>query len=247
MTWLWLIAMLYAGGPATTTETRLLSDCSIAATVVAEISAGDPIAVRYSVGGGDEPCYAVSVNRGGQKVDAYLLGTTHPAVLSFLKEIREQPLSLPVAPTEKAGEKKQDSSTGAAGPSTFVGFRALDSRRRWIDLDQMNAPYAVLYFWRAGDRKFIEGSEALEQFYQQYAPKGFAVIGVGMGPGAIRGYQQAIEAIWPLIPDNGELASRFGVSGEGYYLLDRQRNVIATATRGSDVLAEFQRLGKLPR
>ncbi len=248
----YVVCFACATGYALAGTVPLLDDCSTSAAVLAQVDAAAPVKVRFSLGGSPETCYAVAATVEGKQLDGFFLGTAHPAVAEFAREIKAQALIVPVIPVARPVETAKTASESAPATSkatrSFSGFRAADSRGRIVDLDRIRSPYVVVYFWRAGDRKFIQESEAMEQFQQQYGPKGFYVVGVGEGPGAVRAYQQQVEAIWPLIPDNGALAEKFGVTATaGYYLLDQNRNVIATAGRGSDVLAQFQRLGKIPR
>jgi peroxiredoxin len=224
----------------------IFSDCS-KSSVVTSVSSSTEVHVRYQLGGAAENCYAISAQIGGGEVHGFLLGSAHPSIQAFERESHSSvmiPVVAPVVPDAKPAVPE-----AVSGPESFAGFAAVDSRGRRIELDKMRAPYVVLYFWSAGDRKQIEESEALEQFYDQYHKRGIELIGVGVGPGqgVIPAYRRSVDAMWPLIHDAGQLAAQYKVDLKmPYFVLDAQRNVIGTAKRATDVLPVFQRQGKLP-
>jgi hypothetical protein len=62
----------------------LLSECSDSAQVRRVVQSSDMVAVRHSLAGGEQTCYAVSITAAdGNLVEGFLLGARHPALIAF--------------------------------------------------------------------------------------------------------------------------------------------------------------------
>jgi peroxiredoxin len=228
--------------PAAGAGLALLASCSSEAETVATIQASDPLQIRYSMGGGSQVCYAVSVTVDGKAVQGYLLGAAHPVIAEFEREARTHVPEIPPAPapppaaTQAAA--KPDAEPAPQGPVSLAGFRAVDWKGNRVDLNAMHAPNVVVYFWSLSDRSVGRKVDAMENVYDTYRPRGVEVIGVVSGTNRTRFEQfaQQNEMTGPQILDSGQLASRYHVSPDKPFLvLDRQRNVIAAVSTTAEL------------
>jgi peroxiredoxin len=240
--------LLFIAGAATAAGDQtlpLLASCSEPDEIVAAIHSSDAAKVRYSLGGGAQTCYAVSVTVDGKAVEGWLLGETHPAVAAFERDARARIPQIAEAPKP---EPEADNSLMPPGsPTSFAGLRAVDVKGRRVDLEAMRAPYLIVYFWSTTDRHSIADAEALEYVYGHYHPKGVDVVGIASGPSAsrVRQVAQEQEYVWPQIFDSGEIANQYHVTpARPYFILDRQRSVVAALKSAGQIDLAMQRLRK---
>src|SRR5207245_109539 len=63
----------------------LRAGCEQAADLVAQLPAGTPVAIRYSISGAGGPCYKVTANLEGRTVEGYLPNTAIQDTAAFDK------------------------------------------------------------------------------------------------------------------------------------------------------------------
>jgi hypothetical protein len=227
----------------------ILSGCSDGADTIGTVRSDDPVKVRYSLGGGSQICYAVAAASAGKDVEGFMLGESHPSIAAFEREARshipEAPPPPQPAPVAKADKAEENTPAPPPGPTSFAGFKAMDVQGRQVDLDRIPAKYVVLYFSALGNKRAVRDSEGMEAVYGAYHPKGVGVIGVGVGltAAAVKAYAREVEATWPLIHDTGGISARYNVNpATPFYILDRERNVVAAVKRANDLPPLLDRL-----
>ena len=78
----------------------------------------------------------------------------------------------------------------------------------------------------------------MEGIYLTYSRKGVGLLGVvsGGGTAQVRRVLQEAEVIWPQILDSGAIGARYPQSRDTkYFILDRNRNVVAALKSPSEV------------
>ena len=240
------VSVLAAGAWANDTF-ALLTDCAASEPggVVATIHQSDAVRVRYSLGGNSQTCYAVSATVNGKTVEGYLMGDGHPDVAAFEREARARIPSIPPPPKPAPALAVKDKTPEPDGPRSFAGLSGTSPNGQRVSLDRMPDPTVVLYFWSAGSQKSIREADGMEGVFNGYRGKGVSLVGVVSGASAatVRRVLRDEEVIWPQIFDNGEIASRYPWSKESrYYILDRQRNVVAAVASSGEVQRELMKL-----
>ena len=226
-------------------ELWILDGCSSSAAKLARIRQSDPMQVRYSVAGDEQTCYAVTVALGNMPVRGYFLGSAHPSVAGFEREARSRVPAVSIPEKRKADTPVSSEPAKVSAPVRFSGLRAADVRGRRVDLDAMPAPVVVLYFWSTRDPKAIKDIEMLGYINEQYHRLGVELVGIASGPNAksVSRISQEHEATWSQILDAGEIVKKYSVALERpYYVLDRQRNAIASLSSAKELDAVLQRL-----
>jgi hypothetical protein len=240
----------------------LLKSCGQGSETVTTIRDSDSVQIRYGFSTDSGTCYAVTATVGGQTVDGYLLRAAsgresqHPAIAAFEQELRSHQTAIPVpaplpppapaatltsaapssgpatTPPATAAISKE-AAAQATEPVSFAGFRAVDVTGNRVDFSLSHTPTVVVYFWSASDGGGIKKTEAMENIYEQYHPRGVDVVGIA----SARSAQQLLqvchdkELVWPQIYDSGGIASRYHVDpAKPYLILDQNRRVIATAS-----------------
>jgi peroxiredoxin len=245
-----LAAIAPAGAGAPTNDAFvLLTDCSGSPSEPAEVAAAihgsDPVHVRYSLGGSTQTCYAVSSKVNGQTVEGFLLGNAHPDIAAFEREARSRIPSIPERPSpDPLAPDAKDHTLAPDLPKSFAGLSGTSPGGRRVSLDSIGAPTVVLYFWSASDTKSIREADGMEGVYNQYHSQGVGLVGVVSGNVAtVRRVLRDEEVLWPQILDNGDIAARYPASKETrYYILDRQRNVVAALKSAREVQLQLTRL-----
>jgi hypothetical protein len=214
----------------------LLPDCSDVPEQPADatmVQKSDTVHVRYSLGGNSQTCYAVSAVVNGKNIEGYLMGDAHPDVAAFEREARSHIPEIPAPsappPVAAVPETKEQVKVPEA-PKSFAGLSGTSPDGRRVSLDNISSPTVVLYFWSANNRNSIRATDGVEGIHTAYRRKGVALLGVVTGSSAasVRRVLSDEEVQVPQILDNGDIAKRYPVSSEAkYFILDRQRNVVA--------------------
>jgi len=143
------------------------------------------------------------------------------------------PSSGPATTPPATAAISKEAAAQATEPVSFAGFRAVDVTGNRVDFSLSHTPTVVVYFWSASDGGGIKKTEAMENIYEQYHPRGVDVVGIA----SARSAQQLLqvchdkELVWPQIYDSGGIASRYHVDpAKPYLILDQNRRVIATAS-----------------
>jgi len=242
------VSMIAVSVGAQTSDTiPLLRDCSNADAeeLVATVQKTDRVQVRYGLSGNTQTCYAVSTTVNGKSVEGYLLGAAHPDVAAFERNARSRVPEIP-APTEPArvGETPHKDLTPKA-PKSFAGLSGTSPDGRRISLSQLSAPTVVLYFWSANNKQSIREADGMDGVYELYRNKGVGLVGVVSGASVtqVRRVISDEEVIWPQILDHGDIAARYPASKETkYFILNRNRNVVAALNSPSEVQRELTKL-----
>ena len=231
----------------------LMTNCFDDGERVADVAASDPIRVRYaSAAGGSKSCYAVQVIKGGRSLNGFLVGAMLPAIDRFEKDIRKhvpelQPARPPTPPAASAVAGKQAPKPEPPGPTSMAGLRAIDIYGRTVDLNEIQARNVVVYFWSASDKQSVRTAEGMEYISTQYrSTKKLEVVGIAKASN-LEQLQRAVgeaEAVWPQVLDRGQIADRYHVNAaKPYVLLDRSRNVVATAASPKELEIELRKIG----
>lgn len=251
---IWLIVAIAAVGASAQGREGipLLADCSNPEDVVATVQATDHVQVRYGLGGNTQTCYAVSVTLNGKDVAGYLLGAAHPDVAAFEREARSHvpPIPDPPAPAPAAAaatETKQNDPAPQV-PKSFAELSGIspDGHHR-VSLGSFKQPMVVVYFWSANDKRSIREADAMDGVYEMYRGKSVGLVGVvsGASTAQVRKVINEGEVIWPQILDNGAIAARYPESKQTrYFILDRNRNVVAALKSSGEVQRELVKLRK---
>jgi len=259
-------ACAYAEGPI---AVPLLNSCEPGAGTIATVRGSDPVDVRWSFATDTGTCYAVAATVDGKSVNGYLTGGTptandpaHPAIASFLQEIRAHiseiplppsaevpaavPANQPVVSKEAAPRKDQEDIP----PLSFAGFRAVDIKGNRVDLISRTAPNIVVYFWSALDQRGIKQAEAMYNVYEEFHTRGVDVVGVASARNATQLRQICTdnEVEWPEILDSGGIAGRYRVDpAKPYLLLDQSRKVVAAVGSPRELEPILRQLTQLRR
>jgi hypothetical protein len=104
----------------------LFSDCSDSSEVKRVVQSSDTVMVRHSLEGGPQICYAVTVSaENGNKVDGFLLGPAHPAVIAFERKEQDYIAQVFTGPTDV---KKQSHPKPVAHAKPFKLWNPFSSR-----------------------------------------------------------------------------------------------------------------------
>jgi len=252
MAGMWLIVAIAAAGASAQVREGipLLADCSNPADVVATVPGTDHVQVRYGLGGDTQTCYAVSATVNGKQVAGYMLGAGHPDVAAFEREARSHIPAIPdpPAPPPAPAAAAEPKDPAPEAPTSFAALSGTspDGRHR-VSVGSLKQPTVVLYFWSAGDKRSIREADAMEGVYELYRGKGVGLVGVVSGASAaqVRKVLNDGEVIWPQILDNGAIAARYPESKQTrYFILDRNRNVVAALKSPTEVQRELVKLRK---
>ncbi len=241
LVFLWLVTAGAAAGDAL----PLLKDCSNPEEVLASVAETDRVQVHYGLGGNAQTCYAVTAAVNGKAVDGYMLGSSHPDVAAFEKDARSHvpviPVVLPAAAPATA-EAKAGKGPEPVSIKSFAGLTGMSPSGARVSLNNMKASTVVLYFWSANDKRSIHEAEGMEGVYMSFGKKGVGLVGVVSGGNAaqVRRVIKEQEVIWPQMVDTGAIAARFPETKQTrYYILDRERNVVAALKSASEVQREL--------
>jgi len=224
----------------------LLKDCSNPAEIVAAILNTDRVEVHSALAGDQGTCYAVSAMSKGNRIEGYMIGAAHPDVAAFEREARSRipaiPELPPPDPVPAPDVAVQSKSPAGEIPKSFAGLSGASPTGRRVSLDQLSAPTVVLYFWSTNDKKSIREADAMDAVWEMYHQKGVAVVGIvsGASVAQVRHVLNDGEVVWPQILDNGEVAMRHPeIKETKYFILDRNRNVVAALKTPEEVQREL--------
>ena len=246
------------GGDGAAVTTVLFEGCDTASPI-AEIPAGTPVRVRFSLAGESTPCWAVTATHNGRQVQGYVFDRQHPAIAAFERDTTGRvpaipPPPPPPPPAEKAPEVDEKGATkpGPAPalapepmPESFSGFRAVDIGGNRVDLGKLKAKTVILYFWSPESKRDVKDIDTVGYVNGQYGRNDLVVIGIATGSSAdtVRQACSQNEALWPQVLDRrGQIAQEYNVNPEKRYLvLDENRDVIAAVARPSELSQVLQK------
>src|SRR5277367_1107443 len=165
----WVHAQAQPGFP-------LLKSCGDTTAVVTTVQSSDPVQIRFSFATDSGTCYAVTATVDGNAVNGYLISgahwgsETHPAILTFEREMQTHapvipappppppapPATSPTATKMAPAPAEKEAPPEAPLPLSFAGFRAVDVQGNRVDLSTQRAPNVVVYFWSALNKRGIQ-------------------------------------------------------------------------------------------
>lgn len=226
--WLLIAASAASASP-------LYSDCARSVqTGVLPASAG--VKVTSSIAGEEGVCYKIAGDVNGVPVAGAIFDETHPAVIAHHAAVRRPFLPPPPPPAPEPAATAPPPAKAArfenvAGTDFHTGER--------FDLARLHCKAVLVHFWNsAADKSAQEDAEYLAYLKAQYGSQGLEVIGVTAERrhDRVRSFNDNAEAVWPLLRDQGQLATRHGVSAPSeVFLLDGRRNVLASGLRPANL------------
>ncbi len=102
-------------------NTPLRTGCSDGAAEVARLSKGDPVKIRFALAGSRQPCYSVTVESGGNKLQGYLLAEDLSGLESFDQSRRQAPsVGVPARSASYGGASRASAAPRSEKPRSAV-------------------------------------------------------------------------------------------------------------------------------
>ncbi|HYM09239.1 MAG TPA: TlpA disulfide reductase family protein, partial [Bryobacterales bacterium] len=203
-----LLAALAALLPAQTSKLQtvktdnypLRAGCSESADEVARLKQGDAVKIRYALAGSERPCYAVTVEANGAKLQGYVWAEALTGLDEFEQARRAAAAATGVvidhneAPPASVGRQRQAARLPAqAGPPVpDFSFPALDSPAQHYDNDSLRGKTYLIDFWATWCGPCRAQMPHLHQLYAKYKYQGFEILSVSLdnAPADVARYRQ---------------------------------------------------------
>ena len=225
----------------------LRAGCAANAEEVARLKQGDPVKIRYALAGADRPCYAVSVELNGTKVQGYVWAEALTGLDEFEQARRAasassrlviKPGESPARPGTSNRQPVALPPLSAQGPVPAFSFSALDTPGQIYTNDSLRGKTYLIDFWATWCPPCRATMPDLHRIYAQYKYQNFEVLSVSFDNAAedvakFRRSEWRMPWLHAFVSGaaKAEASQRFGVHGiPRAFLVDREGRVVASGT-----------------
>jgi len=237
---LFLFTAFVADGAATIS---VRDGCGADASLVTAIQPSDPIRVEHGVLGESVPCYAVSLEKNGDKVRGYVSDTALPAIVEFeRKRALESRVAIPEPPPAPPAEKKAQEPPPTGPP--FEPWVGADIKGRRLQIG--GAKVTLLMFWSAPSATARRSARNIMATEAEFRAKGLKLYGMAqpITLSKLGFYMDDMGLDYPVALDHQGLAAKYGTdAGKGTTLvIDSSNHVIAVSSNPTEIRAAVTRL-----
>ncbi len=224
-------------------QVSLRSECSDHAPEVASLRKGQVLRLRFSIAGGESPCYSVSVEMDGSTVRGYVSKSFVAGAEDFEQTRRKASFDGQVLvsvistrlpredrPPEGATTEPDRPPQGSLLGQLAGDFALTDLSRRSFRLAGLRGKVVMLNFWATWCGVCRRGMPQLEALNRELAPRGLVLLGVnGESERNARNFVKGNGYTFPTLVDSGnKVAGQFQVTAiPTAVVIDRRGRIVS--------------------
>ena len=208
-------------------QVSLRSECSDHAREVASLRKGQVLRLRFSIAGGDSPCYSVSAEMGGSTVRGYVSRSLVAGAEDFEQARRKASFDSQVlvsvissrlpqkSPSPEGVTPEPDRRPGGSLLGQPAGdFALTDLSRRSFRLAGLRGKVVMLNFWATWCGPCRQEMPRLEALHRELSARGLVLLGVnGESEQSARNFVEGNGYTFPTLVDSGNhVAGQFRVT-----------------------------------